>query len=75
MDDGTVDCGLRTEDCRFSDCGLMIEIADWRLAIAIADCAPGVQSTVVNRSRQSSIQIDNRQSQNPQSPIRNPQSI
>jgi hypothetical protein len=66
---------------------LSIGIADYRLGLPIADLAllnqqsalsidnPQSQSTIRNLNRQSAISIRNRQSQNPQSSVRNPQSV
>jgi hypothetical protein len=55
------------------DCRLRMKIVDWTLLIWRAIVNPQSSISIVNLSRQYSISIVNRQSENRQSPIVNPQ--
>ncbi len=72
------DCGLRIDDCGFSDCRLEIEIVDCglRFAIETADLVTNHQSSISisNPQSKSAIRNLNRQSAIRKSAIINPQS-
>jgi hypothetical protein len=66
-----------TADFLIVECRLRLRIGDWRRnpesTVSIDNRQSQSQSAIANLNRHSAISIPNPQSQNPQSPIANPQ--